>query len=71
MLATAQPFQTAYKDDQGQDVCHSSKLPISSLKLEAFKEELSENTNCINSVVYHKNTLNVSCVISNQYLMLQ
>lgn len=29
------------------------------------------NTNCINSVVYHKKTLNVSCVVSNQYLMLQ
>ena len=43
MLATAQPFQTVYKDDWGQEVCQSSKLPISLLKLETFKEEQSEN----------------------------
>lgn len=71
MLATAQPFQTVYKDDWEQEACQSSKLPIGSLKLETFKEEQGENTNCINSVVYHKNNLSVSCVVSNQYLMLQ
>jgi len=52
-------------------VCQSSKLPIGSLKLETFKEEQSENTNCVNSVLYHKNIWNASCVVSNQYLMLQ
>lgn len=56
MLAATQPFQTVHKEDRSQEVCQSSKLPIGSLKPETLKEEQSENTNCINSVVYHKNT---------------
>lgn len=71
MLATAQPLQTEYKDERRKEVCQGSILSIGSLKLETFKEEQSENTNRVNSVVYYKNILNVSCFVSNQYLMLQ
>lgn len=50
---------------------HSSEVPLSSLKLEIFKEEWRENTICVNSVVYHKHTLSASCAVSNQYIKSQ